>query len=122
MFLDPFHHARQHMALIVPFVWTARMFEMRFGASIWEKYKAKEQCDPKRNEDDPSWPAQRAECAFGDDDAKQSICGSTANETQVGSRENGSRTKVATNGPIAAPLVFSRVAIPVLFIRSVTST
>ena len=30
------------MALIVPFVWTARMFEMRFGASIWEKYKTKD--------------------------------------------------------------------------------
>ena len=32
----------------------------------------------------------------------------------------GSRTKVATKGPIAAPLVFRSVAIPVLFIRSAT--
>ena len=71
------------MALIVRFVWTARMFEMRFGASIWETYKAKEQCDPKRNQHDPGWPAQRAECAFGDDDAKQSIRGRTANETRL---------------------------------------
>src|SRR5438552_1382126 len=69
------------MALIVLFVWTARMFEMRFGASIWENYEAKDQCDPKRNEDDPSWAAQRAECAFGHDDAKQSIRASTANQT-----------------------------------------
>ena len=71
------------MALIVPFVWTTRMFEMRFGASIREKYKTKEQCDPKRDQHDPGWPAQRPECAFGNDDAKQSIAGSTANETRL---------------------------------------
>src|SRR5262249_10103873 len=71
------------MALVVPFMWAARMFEMRFGASIWENYKAKEQCDPKRNKDDPCWPAQRENCAFGDEDAKQSIHGSTANETRL---------------------------------------
>ena len=43
--LDTFHHARQNMAFIVPFVWTARMFEMRFAALIWEKYKAKNLVD-----------------------------------------------------------------------------
>ena len=56
---------------------------MRFGASIWEKYKTKNQYGPKRNEDDPDWPAQRPGCAFGDDDAKQSIRGSAANETRL---------------------------------------
>jgi hypothetical protein len=59
------------------------MFEMRFAPLIWEKYKAKDQCDPKRNEDDPSWTAQRAECAFGDNDAKQSVSRSAANETRL---------------------------------------
>ena len=81
--LYPFHHARQHMSLIVRFVWTARMFEMRFGASIWENYKAKEQCDPKRNEHDPGWPAQRPDYAFGDDNAKQSVRDRTANKTRL---------------------------------------
>ena len=45
--LYPFHHARQHMSLIVDFVWTARMFEMRFGASIWKNYQAKDAMRPK---------------------------------------------------------------------------
>src|SRR5258708_34954256 len=69
--------------MFVLFLRKGGKFEMRFAALIWKKYKAKEQCDTKRNEDDPSWPAQRAECAFGDNDAKQSIRGSTANETRL---------------------------------------
>ena len=43
MFPRSVSHARQHMALIVDFVRTARMFEMRFGASIWKKYQTKNQ-------------------------------------------------------------------------------
>src|SRR6476619_1971636 len=71
------------MTLIVPFVWAARMSEVCFGASIWKKYKAKEQCDPKRNPYDLFWPPRRPEYAFSDDDAKQTIRGSTANETRL---------------------------------------
>src|SRR3954453_14138247 len=71
------------MTLIVPFVWTARMLEMRLGASIGKKYKAKDQSDPKRNQENPGWTAQRPHCTVADDDAKKTIRGSTANETRL---------------------------------------
>ena len=56
------------MTLIVPFVWAARMFEMRFGASMMEKIQSPRTMRSKASmriiaigrRNDQS-------CAFGDD-------------------------------------------------------
>jgi hypothetical protein len=56
--LNPFHNARQHLALVVDFVGAARMREMRRGASVWKKYQTKNEYGPKRSNDYPDGSAK----------------------------------------------------------------
>src|SRR4029453_8230051 len=76
----PFHNVRDHIPPVVHLERMGRMCEMHFSAPVWKYCQKDNHRDPEPNE---KRAPQRPSCAFGHEDAEQSVTGYAEHETPL---------------------------------------